>query len=62
MHKRNEYKLNYIDGIIKRWKNSNIFSIDDIEKFSVRKFEYNPTYDISKYENLENKNYIPRNI
>ena len=57
-----EYKLNYIDGIIKRWKNSNIFSIDDIEKFSVRKFEYNPTYDISKYENLENKNYIPRNI
>ena len=57
-----EYKLNYIDGIMKRWKNSNIFSIDDIEKFSMRKFEYNPTYDISKYENLENKNCIPRNI
>lgn len=45
-----EYKLSYMDGIIKKWKNNNIFSVDDLDN-SVRGFiRYMPTYDISKYE------------
>lgn len=48
-----QYKLNYMDGIIKTWKNNNICAIDDIDKKASTKFKYNATYDISKYENTD---------
>lgn len=48
-----QYKLNYMDGIIKTWKNNNICVIDDIDKKTSTKFKYNATYDISKYENTD---------
>lgn len=45
-----EYKLSYMDGIIKKWRSNNIFSMDDLDN-NVRGFiRYTPTYDISKYE------------
>ena len=55
-----QYKLNYMDGIIKSWKNNNICALDDIDKKIPRKFGYNSTYDISKYERTDflNLNYL----
>ena len=51
-----KYTLNYMDSIIKTWKNNNICVVDDIEKKSSNNFNYNPTYDISKYENMNTVN------
>ena len=46
-----EYKLSYMDGIIKKWRSNNIVTMSDLDNGVLGFIRYIPTYDISKYEN-----------
>ena len=49
---KGSYKLSYMDGIIKKWKKSNITTIDEVNRFPKYKTKSKPSYNLEEYASL----------